>query len=513
MMHSPSLLLSLLLILSLQSILPVSAGRGGRRRRKMGDQGGIDQQPPLMDPSRRGGGMNIGGAPRRRQQQQPGEGRSTNERSPGYSSSDGLGSRRGNADEDDVGQDDLFMPTDVPEPDDPAAKDIPAFTTGRFKNHQRKTLKEQAKHLQSSLITQMENAHSDPDAGEWLLEDELCGGKGCTDPHGTASLRGADNSLVYSSKIDWKAKHLDEKACCITKAEFYVKHTHLFTRCTECDDDGHIVDRGDDWKAEAQHKGSSEYGNNKRKQGYAQPDGDGGLTRRGYENKQARGTEAYDEGREGGADVGGAAVEQRKEGDEEVEREMPGPFDKSADRISEGSEVPDTRGGKSEEAGPFDRSANIGGGSSEGEEGKVAGTFDRARDKLPETKVQSRGERRVAGGQQGGGDEGNDAGKRTNKGKKQQPDPTSKRQMKKAARKAQKAAATKAKEQGAKGNSTPGEPQQPTREEEKRAEMETSGRQQADPTSKRQMKRAAKKAERKARKEAAKNSNKKNGKK
>ncbi|KAF4682180.1 hypothetical protein FOZ60_010979 [Perkinsus olseni] len=380
-----------------------------------------------------------------------------------------------------------FMPTDVPEPDDPAVKNIPAFTTGRFKNHQRKTLKEQAKHLQSSLITQMENAHSDPDAGEWLLEDELCGGKGCTDPHGTASLRGADNSLVYSSKIDWKAKHLDEKACCITKAEFYVKHTHLFTR-------------GDDWKAEAQHKGSSEYGNNKRKQGYAQPDGDGGLTRRGYENKQARGTEAYDEGREGGADVGGAAVEQRKEGDEEVEREMPGPFDKSADRISEGSEVPDTRGGKSEEAGPFDRSANIGGGSSEGEEGKVAGTFDRARDKLPETKVQSRGERRVAGGQQGGGgDEGNDAGKRTNKGKKQQqqPDPTSKRQMKKAARRAQKAAATKAKEQGAKGNSTPGEPQQPTREEEKRAKMETSGRQQADPTSKRQMKRAAKKAERK----------------
>ncbi|KAF4653257.1 hypothetical protein FOL46_009284 [Perkinsus olseni] len=415
-----------------------------------------------------------------------------------------------------------FMPTDVPEPDDPAVKDIPAFTTGRFKNHQRKTLKEQAKHLQSSLITQMDSAHSDPDAGEWLLEDELCGGKGCTDPHGTASLRGADDSLVYSSKIDWKAKHLDEKACCITKAEFYVKHTHLLTRCTECDDDGHIVDRGDDWKAEAQHKGSSEYGNNKRKQGYAQPDGDGGLTRRGYENKEvARGREALSEGREGADDVDGGAVEQRKEGDEEVAREMPGPFDKSADRISEGSVVPDTQGRESEEAGPFDRSANIGGGSSEGEEGKVAGTFDRARDKLPETKVKSRGERRVAGGQQGGGaDEGNDVGKRTNKGKKgqqqqqqqQQPDPTSKRQMKKAARRAQKVTATKAKVQGEKGNRTPGEPQ-PTREEEKRAKMETSGRQQADPTSKRQMKRAAKKAERKARKEAAKNSNKNNGKK
>ncbi|KAF4711837.1 hypothetical protein FOZ63_025657 [Perkinsus olseni] len=487
----------------------------------MGDQGGIDQQPPQMDPSRRGGGMNVEGAPRRRQQQQqqqPGEARrSTNERSPGYSSSDGLGSRRGSADEDDVGQDDLFMPTDVPEPDDPTVKDVPAFTTGRFKNHQRKTLKEQAKHLQSGLITQMENAHSNPDAGEWLLEDELCGGKGCTDPHGTASLRGADDSLVYSAKIDWKAKHLDEKACCITKAEFYVKHTHLFTRCTECDDDGHIVDRGDDWKAEAQHKGSTEYGNSKRKQGYAQPDGDDGLTRRGYENKEvARGREALNEGREGGVGVDGGDVEQRKEGDEEVAREMPGPFDKSADRVSEGSEVSDTQGG-SEEAGPFDRSANMGGGSSE--EGKVAGTFGRARDKLPETKVRSGGERKAAGDHRGGGDEGNDASKGANKGKKgqqqqqQQPDPTSKRQMKKAARRAQKAAATKAKVQGPKGNSTPGEHQQPTREEEKRAKLETGGRQQADPTSKRQMKRAAKKAERKARKEAAKNSNKNNGKK
>lgn len=47
----------------------------------------------------------------------------------------------------------------------------------------------------------MENAHSDPDAGEWLLEDELCGGKGCTDPQGTTSLRGADNSLVYTSDM------------------------------------------------------------------------------------------------------------------------------------------------------------------------------------------------------------------------------------------------------------------------------------------------------------------------
>lgn len=264
---------------------------------------------------------------------------------------------------------------------------------------------------------------------------------------------------------DWNAKHLDEKACCRTRAEFYVKHTHLFTKCTECDDNGNIIDRGEEWKSEAHHKGSSEYGNNKKKMTPTSTSNDEGND---AENTSASLNSGESQGRiDEGVVRNGDAIEEEK-GEEANEDRKEG-IDGSASEDSEKL---------------ADNDAKIL-SLPEGEDTKEVGAFDRSADAtLPLKSAPLSKEMNNEGESKG----------------RQQANPSSKRQMKRAAKRARKAA--RADKSGGKGNSGKAE----SIERMQKGRNKTN-RQAANPNSKRQMKRAAKKAARKARKEAAKKEN------